>query len=220
MNEHDEKIIGEEVTEPKEEATVESSGEALPETNSEQNTESAPATEITPAPLTEVKEYWSFSEQVKADKAAQKKKGRRGALAYAIIMTCLFAVCFALLAVLLITGFGTDKNVVQVPTNGASLADLVDSVIDILNSCMYFIVITDKPEEINDFITLDLHRGATISKSYMGVYSHEKKCVLLTVVARSQAVILRKKVKEIDPHAFVIITNTGDIIGKGFREYI
>jgi serine protease Do len=130
MNEHDEKIIGEEVTEPKEEATVESSGEALSETNSEQNTESAPATEITPAPLTEVKEYWSFSEQVKADKAVQKKKGRRGALAYAIIMTCLFAVCFALLAVLLITGFGTDKNVVQVPTDGASLADLVDSVID------------------------------------------------------------------------------------------
>ena len=130
MNEHDEKIIGEEVTEPKEEATVESSGEALTETNSEQNTESAPATEITPAPLTEVKEYWSFSEQVKADKAVQKKKGRRGALAYAIIMTCLFAVCFALLAVLLITGFGTDKNVVQVPTDGASLADLVDSVID------------------------------------------------------------------------------------------
>ena len=130
MNEHDEKIIGEEVTEPKEEATVESSGEALSETNSEQNTESAPATEITPAPLTEVKEYWSFSEQVKADKAVQKKKGRRGALAYAIIMTCLFAVCFSLLAVLLITGFGTDKNVVQVPTDGASLADLVDSVID------------------------------------------------------------------------------------------
>lgn len=130
MNEHDEKIIGDEVTEPKEEATVESSDESLPETNSEQNTESAPATEITPAPLTEVKEYWSFSEQVKADKAVQKKKGRRGALAYAIIMTCLFAVCFALLAVLLITGFGTDKNVVQVPTDGTSLADLVDSVID------------------------------------------------------------------------------------------
>ena len=46
-------------------------------------------------------------------------------------MTCLFVVCFALLAVLLITGFGTGKNVaVEVPTDGASLADLVDSVID------------------------------------------------------------------------------------------
>lgn len=130
MNEHDEKNIGEEVTEVKEEPKAESPEETIPETNSEQNTESAPATEITPAPPAEVKEYWSFSEQVKADKAAQKKKGRRGALVYAIIMTCLFAVCFALLAVLLITGFGTDKNVVQVTTDGASLADLVDSVID------------------------------------------------------------------------------------------
>lgn len=136
MNEHDEKIIGEEVTEQKEESTSESSGETLPETNTEQKiepvTEPEPTAEVSapPAPVADVKEYWSFSEQVKADKAAQKKKGRRGALAYAIIMTCLFVVCFALLAVLLITGFGTDKNVVEVPTDGASLADLVDSVID------------------------------------------------------------------------------------------
>ena len=136
MNEHDEKIIGEEVTEQKEEPTSESSGETLPETNTEQKiepvTEPEPTAEVSalPAPVADVKEYWSFSEQVKADKAAQKKKGRRGALAYAIIMTCLFVVCFALLAVLLITGFGTDKNVVEVPTDGASLADLVDSVID------------------------------------------------------------------------------------------
>ncbi len=143
MNEHDEKIIGEEVTEAKEEQKTEPTEETTPETNTEPNTEpnpeqnaeqnSEPAPEVSPAPpapTPEVKEYWSFSEQVKADKALQKKKGRRGALAYAIIMTCLFAVCFALLAVLLITGFGSDKNVVQVPTDGASLADLVDSVKD------------------------------------------------------------------------------------------
>lgn len=97
---------------------------------------------------------------------------------------------------------------------------VMDSVIESLNTSKYFTIITDKPDEINDFITVNLHRGATMSKSYIGSYSHESKCVLLTVVARSQAVYLRKKVKEIDPHAFVIITNTGDIIGKGFREYL
>ncbi len=130
MNEHDEKIIGEEVTEAKEEPKSEPAEETAPETNTEQNTEPASAPEVPAAPTAEVKEYWSFSEQVKADKAAQKKKGRRGALVYAIIMTGLFAVCFALLAVLLITGFGNDKNVVEVPSDGASLADLVDSVKD------------------------------------------------------------------------------------------
>lgn len=97
---------------------------------------------------------------------------------------------------------------------------VLDSVIESLNTSKYFTIITDKPEEINDFITVSLHRGATVSKSYVGAYSNEKKCVLLTVVARRQAIYLRKKVKEIDPHAFVIITNTSDIIGKGFREYM
>lgn len=97
---------------------------------------------------------------------------------------------------------------------------VMDSVIESLNTSKYFTIITDKPEEINEVITTVLHRGATMSESYAGGYSHQKKSVLLTVVARSQAVHLRKKVKEIDPHAFVIITNTGDIIGKGFREYL
>lgn len=140
MNEHDEKIVGEEVTEVKEEPKAEHTEETAPETNAianteannEQNAEPAPeAQPAPPAPAPEAKPYWSFSEQVKADKEARKKKGRRGALVYAIIMTCLFAVCFALLAVLLITGFGNGKNTaVEVPTDGASLADLVDSVID------------------------------------------------------------------------------------------
>ena len=124
MNEHDEKIVGEEVTEIKEEQKLESAEEAASTTdvnaNAEQTTEQnaapIPVTENPPEPVTEEKEYWSFSEQVKADKEARKKKSRRGALVYAIIMTCLFVVCFALLAVLLITGFGTGKNVkVEVP---------------------------------------------------------------------------------------------------------
>jgi S1-C subfamily serine protease len=132
MNEHDEKIIGEEVPEAKEDPKIEPAEEASPETNTapteEQNAEPAP--EITPAPPAAVKEYWSFSEQVKADKAAQKKKGRRGALVYAIIMTCLFAVCFALLAVLLITGFGGEGETIIMGGDSAELADLVDTVKD------------------------------------------------------------------------------------------
>ena len=66
MNEHDEKIIGEEVPEAKEDPKIEPAEEASPETNTapteEQNAEPAP--EITPAPPAAVKEYWSFSEQV------------------------------------------------------------------------------------------------------------------------------------------------------------
>jgi len=63
-----------------------------------------------PAPTEQPEErpIWSFAAQVEADRAAAKKRGMRGALVYAIIMTCLFAVCFAILAVLLLAE--TDKH--------------------------------------------------------------------------------------------------------------
>ena len=34
---------------------------------------------------------------------------------------------------------------------------------------------------------------------------------------RRQGILLRRYVRSVDPHAFVLIMNTGDIIGKGFR---
>lgn len=39
----------------------------------------------------------------------------------------------------------------------------------------------------------------------------------MTVCKRSEALRLRRKVKGIDPHAFIIITKTSEIMGKGFR---
>lgn len=48
-------------------------------------------------------------------------------------------------------------------------------------------------------------------------YTHEDKTVILTVVNRYQAIKLRKYTREVDPHSFVLITNSTEIIGKGFR---
>ena len=48
-------------------------------------------------------------------------------------------------------------------------------------------------------------------------FSHEDRKVVLTAVRRGEAVRLRQKCKQIDPHSFMFITNTSEIIGKGFR---
>ena len=61
-----------------------------------------------------------------------------------------------------------------------------------------------------------MHRGATELQG-QGAYTHEGKTILLTVVNRREALQLRKFIKTIDPSAFLLITNTGEIIGKGFR---
>ncbi|MBR6676493.1 MAG: YitT family protein [Clostridia bacterium] len=96
-------------------------------------------------------------------------------------------------------------------------AFIVDSVIEAINSCKYFLVITDKPDEINEYILKNLHRGATVH-SAVGEYTGGDKVMIHTVCKRSEAVRLREKVKAVDPHAFIIITTSSEIIGKGFRS--
>ncbi|MDO4837638.1 MAG: YitT family protein [Clostridia bacterium] len=93
---------------------------------------------------------------------------------------------------------------------------LVDMVLENINTHKCFHIITTKPEKIVEFITVALKRGATELHGE-GAYTHEGRTVLLTVVNRREAVLLRREVKRIDPGAFLLITNTGEIIGKGFR---
>ncbi len=93
---------------------------------------------------------------------------------------------------------------------------LVDMVLENINTHKYFHIITTKPGEIEAYITQTLKRGATELQG-SGVYTHEGRTVILTVMARHEAVLLRKQVKHIDPQAFVLIINTGEIVGKGFR---
>ncbi len=95
-------------------------------------------------------------------------------------------------------------------------AFIVDAVIDNLNTCKYFVVITEKREEISTFIMETLGHGVTVS-SVVGEYTKQEKAMIHTVCKRVEAVKLRAKIKELDPKAFVIITTSSEIIGRGFR---
>lgn len=92
---------------------------------------------------------------------------------------------------------------------------MVDNIIESLNLCKYFNVVSSDPEPICDYITNNLNRSATLVKA-TGVYSHEEKYIIMTAMRRSQAICLRRYVKQTDPHAFILITSTSEIIGKGF----
>ena len=93
---------------------------------------------------------------------------------------------------------------------------MVDNVIENINLCKYFTIICDDPEPICDFIMNKLHRSATIYESE-GTYEHRKKTVIITIMKRSQAVELRNFIRTTQPSAFIAITNSSEIIGKGFR---
>lgn len=93
---------------------------------------------------------------------------------------------------------------------------VVDMVLENIKVHKAFQIITSKPDEIRDFITMELKRGATEMHGE-GSYTHENKTIMLTVVNRYQAIKLRQFARQVDPQCFILITSTTEIIGKGFR---
>ena len=92
---------------------------------------------------------------------------------------------------------------------------LVDTVIESLNRKKSFTVVTHFPEPVCHFINENLHRGATVWKG-QGAYTGQDQFIILTALSRQQAVQLRNYLKRTDPHAFMLITNSSEIFGKGF----
>lgn len=98
-------------------------------------------------------------------------------------------------------------------------AFIVDSVIESLYTCKYFMVITSKPTEISEYIMTELHHGVTTNKA-VGGYTNSDRVMIHTVCKRIEAIRLREKIRELDPNAFLIITTSSEIIGRGFRSVI
>ncbi len=92
----------------------------------------------------------------------------------------------------------------------------VDFFLEEMNTYKSFTIITDHAEEIYQYITQVLHRGATIYHAE-GVFEHSNKTIILTAQSKQQGIKLQEQIKKSDPHAFVLISNTSEIIGKGFR---
>ncbi len=92
---------------------------------------------------------------------------------------------------------------------------LVDSAIESLNRRKSFTVVCHDPHPVCRYINEELHRGATVWKA-QGAYTHQDQFVILAALSRHQAVQLRNFLRRNDPHAFMLITNSSEIFGKGF----
>mgnify|MGYP001625494459 FL=1 len=93
---------------------------------------------------------------------------------------------------------------------------VVDSAIESLNLRKVCTVVTRNPGPARDFIVEVLKRSAT-EQNATGAYTREPAWVLMTVLTRHQAALLRDFLRKNDPHAFITIVNSSEIIGKGFR---
>lgn len=75
-----------------------------------------------------------------------------------------------------------------------------------------FYIITNKDEEIREYILNELKHGVTIFKA-QGGYRNKKGNVLMTVLPTKDYYALRRGIKEIDKDSFFIVTDSYEVVG-------
>ena len=95
---------------------------------------------------------------------------------------------------------------------------VIDSIIYGLDYSTMAIIISDKFEEIGKTINSRLDRGVTVLDG-RGFYTGDKKNVLLSAMKKRQAAELKALVSEIDPDAFIILSDAHQVLGDGFKRY-
>ncbi|RGX55822.1 YitT family protein [Anaerotruncus sp. AF02-27] len=78
-------------------------------------------------------------------------------------------------------------------------------------------IMSKKAGEISGRVMLDLQRGCTLLKS-TGAFTQSDSQVILVAVRRQQYFQLKKIVQRIDPAAFIIVTDSTEVIGHGFKQ--
>ena len=92
---------------------------------------------------------------------------------------------------------------------------IVDKILAGFDSKFNLTINSCKIKEINQFILIDLNRGSTIYTATGGYSSKEKK-IITTVVSRKDYIKLRNFVNQVDPNAFVYISQVNEVSGLGF----
>ncbi|HJJ15221.1 MAG TPA: YitT family protein [Clostridiaceae bacterium] len=109
---------------------------------------------------------------------------------------------------------------VEVGLYSAIAIYIMGKIIDIIFEGVYFtkllIIISDKNEEIAKEIGKNIKRGTT-GLYGKGMYTNEEKLVLMCAAARGDVSKVKDTARKIDPKSFIIITNSREVVGLGFK---
>lgn len=93
-----------------------------------------------------------------------------------------------------------------------------DTILDGMNYSKMIFVVSDHSSEIAEHVLYEMDRGCTAIPA-QGMYSDEMRKMLFCVVGKKEVLDFKDCVKELDPHAFVIVTDANEVLGEGFLEY-
>lgn len=98
------------------------------------------------------------------------------------------------------------------------LTKMSDTIMEGFKFSKAAFIITDKHNIVAKRILKELDRGVT-GLYAKGMYSGEDKCMLYCVVSQKEIVAVKEIVAEVDPNAFVIVSDAREVLGEGFLEY-
>lgn len=111
--------------------------------------------------------------------------------------------------------FGKLENVMYAAVTLFVSSKTIDLVLYGAGHSKLVFIVTEKGEMLAGKITGLLKRGVT-SVPVTGGYTGKKKTLLLCAVRASEAALLSRITKEADPQAFTVITEAGEVLGRGF----
>lgn len=111
--------------------------------------------------------------------------------------------------------FGNIDAVLYGLTSTILTSLVIDKIMYGLDSGSLILVITVHSHEIAHNIGNYIRRGSTIIQAF-GSYTGQRRDILLCACSKSQTYLICRVIQEIDPGAFVMITETTNIFGEGF----
>ncbi len=98
---------------------------------------------------------------------------------------------------------------------------LMGKMIDIIFEGIYFtkllIIVSNMNEEIAKQVGEKIQRGTT-GLFGKGMYTQENKLILMCAASRGDIARIKLIARKIDPHSFIIITNSREVVGQGFKR--
>lgn len=97
------------------------------------------------------------------------------------------------------------------------MGKIIDIFFEGINFTKLMIIVSNKSEEIAKQIDQKVARGST-GLYGKGMYTNENKLILMCAAYRKDVARIKIIAKEIDPKSFIIITNSREVVGQGFKN--
>ena len=94
---------------------------------------------------------------------------------------------------------------------------IIDKMVYGMDAQKSAMIITSRPEAVSHAVMEELHRGCT-GMDATGMYTGDKRTVLICAVRRHETGTLKKLILEQDEHAFMLISNISEVFGRNFKR--